>query len=89
MKNKGLQGADYLKAMLEWDAFSKAHPSFRPALEEALSELYELRERVKNDIVYCKDCKFLSISGPYGECSRCLWMVSPNDFCSRGKRGAE
>ena len=38
------------------------------------------------EVVRCKDCKYLEITLPYGECSRYLRMVSPNDFCSCGER---
>jgi hypothetical protein len=41
-----LVGTDYLEAMLNWDAFAKAHPNFRPALQEVLNELYQLRKQV-------------------------------------------
>ena len=43
-----LSGIEYLKAMLQWEAFAKAHPNFRPALEEVLDELLYLREQVKD-----------------------------------------
>lgn len=33
----------------------------------------------------CRNCKYLEITGAYGECSRgYLGIVSPQDFCSRG-----
>lgn len=45
-KKENLIGTDYLEAMLKWDAFTKAHPNFKPALREVLDELYYLREQV-------------------------------------------
>lgn len=39
------------------------------------------------DVVRCKDCKHLMFSDFYGECSMAyLGIVSPNDYCSYGKR---
>lgn len=36
-------------------------------------------------VVRCKDCKYLEITGCYGECGKAiLGIVSPEDFCSRG-----
>lgn len=43
-----LSGINYLEAMLQWEAFAKAHPNFKPALQEVLDELHYLREKVKN-----------------------------------------
>ena len=41
-------------------------------------------------VVRCKDCKYLEITGCYGECGKAiLGIVSPDDFCSRGKRRAD
>ena len=40
----------------------------------------------KAEIVHCKDCKYLEISGCYGECSKELKIVQPLDFCSKGER---
>ena len=38
-------------------------------------------------VVRCKDCKYLEITGCYGECGKAiLGIVSPDDFCSRGER---
>ena len=38
-------------------------------------------------IVHCKDCKYLEITGCYGECDKAiLGIVNPDDFCSRGER---
>ena len=54
----------------------------------------DLLKAIKNtktkDVVYCKDCEFLEISGAYGECGRAyLGIVSPYDYCSRGQRKAK
>lgn len=46
-RNDNISGIDYLEAMLKWDAFTKAHPKFKPALREALNELYYLRKQVQ------------------------------------------
>lgn len=41
-------------------------------------------------VVRCKDCKYLEITGCYGECGKAiLGIVNPDDFCSRGKRRAD
>ena len=46
-------------------------------------------EDVEN-LVHCKDCKHLEITGCYGECGKAiLGIVSPEDFCSRGERRAD
>ena len=42
------------------------------------------------EVVRCKDCKHLEISGCYGECGRAyLGIVKPLDFCSYGERRVE
>ena len=42
------------------------------------------------EIVHCKDCEYLEITGCYGECGKAiLGIVNPDDFCSRGKRRAD
>lgn len=39
------------------------------------------------EVVRCKDCKHLMFSDCYGECRlNHLWIVRPDDYCSRGKR---
>lgn len=38
------------------------------------------------EVVRCKDCKYLEIKLPYGECGRYLRMVSPDDYCSCGAK---
>ena len=39
------------------------------------------------EVVRCKDCKHLEITGCYGECGRgYLGIVKPWDFCSYGER---
>ena len=41
-------------------------------------------------VVRCKDCKYLEITGCYGECGKAiLGIVNPDNFCSRGKRRAD
>ena len=41
-------------------------------------------------LVRCKDCKYLEITGCYGECGKAiLGIVNPDDFCSRGERRAD
>lgn len=40
----------------------------------------------KAEIVRCKECKYLEISGCYGECSKELKIVQTWDFCSKGER---
>ena len=39
------------------------------------------------DVVHCRDCENLELSGCYGVCRRGhLGMVKPWDYCSRGVR---
>lgn len=39
------------------------------------------------DIVFCKDCKHLEISGCYGECGKgYLGIVRPDCYCCYGER---
>ena len=39
------------------------------------------------ELVRCKDCRNLEITGCYGECRKgYLGIVRPDDFCSRGER---
>lgn len=43
----------------------------------------------KKEIVYCKDCEYLIVSGMYGECSNphgLCKLINSDDFCSRGER---
>jgi hypothetical protein len=49
----------------------------------------KLREQLEKrvEVVRCKDCRHLEITGCYGECGRVyLGIVKPWDFCSRGER---
>ena len=46
-KKNNVSGINYLESMLHWDAFAKAHPKFKPALQEVLNELYQLRKQTK------------------------------------------
>lgn len=42
------------------------------------------------EVVRCKDCRHLEISGCYGECSMGrLGIVSPEDYCSRADMRGE
>ena len=53
--------------------------------KEQLKESYQIFKYV--EVVRCKDCKHLEISGCYGECGRAyLGIVKPDDFCSYGER---
>jgi hypothetical protein len=38
------------------------------------------------EVVRCKDCKHLEITGCYGECRKLVRIVKPWDFCSYGER---
>ena len=39
------------------------------------------------EVVRCADCRFLTFSDMYGECSKgIMGVVTPNDYCSRGER---
>ena len=53
---------------------------------EAYCETFKDKANIV-EVVRCKDCKHLEISGCYGECGRAyLGIVKPWDFCSRGER---
>ena len=52
---------------------------------------YEARHTISSmptiDIVLCKDCKRLEISGCYGECGKgYLGIVRPDCYCCYGER---
>jgi hypothetical protein len=52
-------------------------------LNVKLEPIYE--EMVQ--VVRCKDCRHLEITGCYGECKRgYMGIVKPWDFCSYGER---
>jgi hypothetical protein len=38
------------------------------------------------EVIRCKDCKSLEITGCYGECGKLVRIVKPWDFCSYGER---
>jgi hypothetical protein len=38
------------------------------------------------EVVRCKDCRYLEITGCYGECAKLVRIVKPWDFCSLGER---
>lgn len=47
----------------------------------------EIQAAESPDVVHCKDCENLELSGCYGECRRgYLGLVKPWDYCSRGVR---
>lgn len=47
----------------------------------------ELLRKGDNEIIHCINCKYLEISGCYGECGMArLGIVHPDDYCSRGER---
>lgn len=51
----------------------------------ALDAMYK-----ENELVPCKDCRHIEISGCYGECGKAyLGIVKPWDFCSKGERKSE
>lgn len=41
------------------------------------------------EVVRCKDCQYLEITGCYGECVKLVRIVRPWDFCSYGARREE
>ena len=42
------------------------------------------------EVVRCKDCKYLMFSDMYGECSQAhMRIVRPDDFCNYGERKDE
>ena len=60
-------------------------------LEELLNDFYVIpKDTSKADVapvVRCKDCKYLEISGCYGECGKgYLGIVRPDCYCCYGER---
>ena len=50
----------------------------------------EFLRKGDNEIIHCIDCKYLEISGCYGECGMArLGIVHPDDYCNRGERKDE
>lgn len=44
-------------------------------------------DAVELELVRCKDCRHLEITGCYGECGKgYLGIVRPDDFCSRAEK---
>ncbi len=56
--------------------------------KQALLNIIDYQDTIDAaQVVRCKDCAFLEVSGCYGECGKALLgLVSPNDYCSRGER---
>lgn len=47
----------------------------------------ELETKTEIDVVHCKDCEYLEITGCYGECGRTyMGIVNSRDYCSRGTK---
>ena len=71
-----------LKKMFPYEGIDKKTYSINAkAVELAINDSPSL------DVVYCRDCEYLEITGCYGECTKAiLGIVNPRDFCSRGKR---
>ena len=72
------------------DATTEYNKLKQQAFAIAIEALKEMLER-ENDIVYCKDCKYLGIKDfVYGYCKRDMnGQVQPDDYCSRGERRKE
>ena len=62
----------------EWDA----QTLYRKICELEMA----IGKRTALDLVRCKDCKHLEITGCYGECGKLVRIVKPWDFCSHGER---
>ena len=59
-----------------WRVWPKEKKTRKPAAKREAEEL-----------VRCKECCHLEITGCYGECGRgYLGIVRPDDYCSRGER---
>lgn len=58
-----------------------------------ISDTIDLGDKDEPQRGYCQDCRYIKITGAYGECSKgYLGMVNPRDYCSRflrddGQRG--
>ena len=60
-------------------------------LEELFNDFYIIPKDTPTtdvtEVVRCKDCKYLEITGCYGECSRgYLGIVRPDCYCCYGER---
>lgn len=70
---------DAKEALIGWET--------DPTDEEIEWTLDQLPKVDAVEVVRCKDCRHLEISGCYGECSRgYLGIVEPWDYCSEGER---
>lgn len=71
-----------LKKMFPYEGIDKSTYSINAkAVERAI------KEAPASEVVLCKDCEYLEITGCYGECSKAiLGIVNRNDYCSRGRR---
>ena len=60
---------------------------FSDGISAAIKELEIMPATDVVKVVRCKDCKYLEITGCYGECSRgYLGIVRPDCYCCYGER---
>ena len=64
------------------------HTATEVAFKHGFEKGYEAGKKdAMAELVRCKDCKHLEITGCYGECNRgYMGIVKPWDFCSYGER---
>ena len=56
-------------------------------VKEWLNDDFDIVEADVAPVVRCKDCKYLEISGCYGECGKgYLGIVRPDCYCCYGER---
>ena len=65
----------------------KYFSSFHKGYVQAIEDLADIHAAKVAPVVRCKDCKYLEISGCYGECGKgYLGIVRPDCYCCYGER---
>ena len=65
----------------------KYFSSFHKGYVQAIEDLADIPAAKVAPVVRCKDCKYLEISGCYGECGKgYLGIVRPDCYCCYGER---
>ena len=62
-----------------------------PFTDDADMEKFESIHGTNGELIRCKDCKFLRLTGTVWKCQNRLVMMlcEPNDYCSRAERKEE
>ena len=65
----------------------KCFNSYYKGYVNAIEDLADIHAAKVAPVVRCKDCKYLEISGCYGECGKgYLGIVRPDCYCCYGER---